>query len=161
MPPSAFRVQAAVRRIVCGDDCAVALQDAAARFPGHVLWIDGDLNLGAGSALDLGSSAQPALVVVDGNVDLTAGASMVLRGVLWVRGASWTSAGATATVIGAAVAEGDAAVGPPDEGRFTITGTPRFVFDAATMDHLKKAQARSVLDFASFTRLPGSWRDFR
>lgn len=161
MPPSAFRVQAAVRRIVCGDDCAVALQDAAARFPGHVLWIDGDLNLGAGSALDLGSSAQPALVVVDGNVDLTAGASMVLRGVLWVRGASWTSAGAAATVIGAAVAEGDAAVGPPDEGRFTITGTPRFVFDAATMDHLKKAQARSVFDFASFTRLPGSWRDFR
>jgi hypothetical protein len=29
------------------------------------------------------------------------------------------------------------------------------------MDHLKKVQARSVLDFASFTRLPGSWRDFR
>jgi hypothetical protein len=29
------------------------------------------------------------------------------------------------------------------------------------MDHLKKVQARSVFDFASFTRLPGSWRDFR
>jgi hypothetical protein len=161
MPPEAYRVQAAVRRIVCGDDCAVALQDAAARFPGRVLWIEGDLRLGAGSVLDLGSAAQPLLMVVDGNVGLSAGASMVLRGVLWVRGATWSSAGAAATVVGAAVAEGDATIGPPDEGRFTITGNPRFVFDAATMEHLKKVQARTVFDFASFTRLPGSWRDFR
>ncbi|MCU0920252.1 MAG: pilus assembly PilX N-terminal domain-containing protein [Burkholderiaceae bacterium] len=160
MPPAAFRVQAAVRRIVCGDDCTIALQDAAARFPGRVLWIDGDLRLGAGSVLDLGSAAQPVLMVVDGNVEVAAGASVVLRGLLWMRGRTWSSAGAAATVIGSAVAEGDAAIGSPDEGRFTITGNPRFVFDAATMEHLKKVQARTVFDFASFTRLPGSWRDF-
>jgi hypothetical protein len=126
-----------------------------------VLWIDGDLRLAGGTVLSLGSATEPVLVVVDGNVDWAAGANVVLRGVLWVRGASWSSAGAAATVIGALVAEGDAAGGPPDEGRFTITGNPRFVFDAATIDHLKKVQARSVFDFASFTRLPGSWRDFR
>ena len=161
MPPAAFRVQAAVRRIVCGDDCAAALQDAAERFPGRVLWIEGDLRLAGDTVLSLGSATEPVLVVVDGNVDWAAGANVVLRGVLWVRGASWSSAGAAATVIGALVAEGDAAIGPPDEGRFTIAGNPRFVFDAATIDHLKKVQARSVFDFASFTRLPGSWRDFR
>jgi hypothetical protein len=113
MPPAAFRVQAGVRRIVCGDDCGLALQDAAARFPGRVLWIDGDLRLAAGTVLSLGSTTQPALVVVGGNVDLAAGASVVLRGLLWVRSASWSSAGAAATVIGAVVAEGDPAVGPP------------------------------------------------
>jgi hypothetical protein len=161
MPPAAFRVQAAVRRIVCADDCAAALQDAAERFPGRVLWIDGDLRLAGGTVLSLGSATEPVLLVVDGNVDWAAGANVVLRGVLWVRGTSWSSAGAAATVIGALVAEGDAAIGPPDEGRFTIAGNPRFVFDAATIDHLKKVQARSVFDFASFTRLPGSWRDFR
>jgi hypothetical protein len=161
MPPAAYRVQPAVRRIVCGDACGAALQEAADRFPGRVLWIDGDLRLAADTVLDLGSANAPVMIVVDGNVDWAAGASVVLRGLLYVRGASWSSAGAAATVIGAVVAEGDAALGPPDEGRFTIAGSPRFVFDAATIEHFKRVQSRGVFDAASFARLSGSWRDFR
>lgn len=161
MPPAAYRVQPAVRRIVCGDECSAALQDAALRFPGRVLWIDGDLRLSADTVLELGSATAPVLLIVDGNVDWAAGASVLVHGMVYVRGASWSSVGAAATVIGAVVAEGDSAIGPPDEGRFTIAGSPRFVFDAATMDHLKKVRARSLFDFASFARLPGSWRDFR
>lgn len=161
MPPAAFRVQPAVVRLSCGDDCAAALQDAAARFPGRVVWIDGDLSLGASTVLDLGSAAAPLLLVVNGNVNWAAGSNVLLHGLLYVRGASWSSVGATATIIGAVVAEGDAAIGPPDEGRFTVTGEPRFVFDAAVVDHLKKVQARRVFDFGSFARVPGSWRDFR
>jgi len=160
MPPAAYRVQAGVRRIVCGDDCGAAVENAVARFPGHVIWIDGDWRLSAGTVLDLGTATSPVVIVVGGNIDWAAGASVVIRGLLYVRGATWSSAGAAVTVVGAVVAEGDAA-GPPDAGRFTITGSPRFVYDAALVDHLKKVQARTVLDFASFTRLPGSWRDFR
>lgn len=161
MPPAAYRVQASVRRIIdCGDDCTAALQDAAARFPGRVLWIDGDLRLAADSVLELGSADAPVLLVVDGNIDWAAGASVVIRGMVHVRGAEWSSAGAAATVIGAVVAEGDAAVGTPDEGRFTITGAPRIVFDVTMVDRLREVRSRSVFDFASFARLPGSWRDF-
>ncbi|MBN8492340.1 MAG: hypothetical protein J0M00_13045 [Burkholderiales bacterium] len=160
MPPDAYRLQASVRRIVCGDDCGAAIQDTALRFPGHAIWIDGDWRLSAGTVLDLGTAAVPALIIVGGNIDWAAGASVVIRGLVHVRGASWSSAGAAATVVGAVVAEGDPA-GPPDAGRFTVTGSPRFVYDAALMDTLKKVQARTALDFASFTRLPGSWRDFR
>lgn len=161
MPPAAFRVQPAVVRLSCGDDCATALQDAAARFPGRMIWIDGDLNLGASTVLDLGSAAAPLLLVVNGNVNWAAGSNVLVHGLLYVRGASWSSVGAAATVVGAVIAEGDASIGPPDEGRFTITGEPRFVFDAAIVDHLKKVQARRVFDFGSFARMPGSWRDFR
>ena len=159
MPPAAFRVQPALVRVSCGDDCLVALQDASERFPGRMLWIDGDLNLGADAELELGSAASPALLVVNGNVNLAPGSNFFLQGLVYVRGASWTSTGATATVVGALIAEGDAAIGPPDEGRFTITGEARFVYDTAVVDHLKKVQARKALDFGSFARLPGSWRE--
>lgn len=161
MAPAAYRVQPGVLRLSCADDCSATLLDTAARFPGRVIWIDGDLTLAAGAAVDLGSAASPVLLVVDGNVLLAAGSSLLIRGLVYVRGASWASAAATATVVGALVAEGNPTIDPLDEGRFTIVGEPRFVFDAAIVDHLKKVQARRVFDFGSFARVPGSWRDFR
>jgi Tfp pilus assembly protein PilX len=159
MPPAAFRVQPAVVRLSCGDDCAAALLDAAARFPARTIWIDGDLNLAGDTVLELGSAASPALVVVNGNVNWAAGSNVLIHGLVYARGGTWSSAGATATVVGALLAEGEA--GTPDEGKFSIVGEPRFVFDAAIVDHLKKVQARRVFDFGSFARVPGSWRDFR
>ena len=159
MPPAAFRVQPAVVRLNCADNCSAMLQDAAARFPARMFWIEGDLNLAADTVLDLGSVASPVLIVVNGNINWAAGSSVLIHGLMYVRGATWSSAGATATVIGALIAEGEAAA--PNEGRFTITGDPRFVFDAAIVERLQKVQARRVFDFGSFARLPGSWRDFR
>lgn len=159
--PQAFRLQPAVVRLSCGADCGAALQDAVTQHPGRPIWIDGDLNLGAGAAFGLGSATVPLLLVVDGNVNLAAGADVVLRGLVHVRGAAWDSTGAEATVVGALVAEGDAAIGLPEEGRFAISGNPRIVYDAATIDHLQKVKARQVFDFGSFARVPGSWRDFR
>lgn len=161
MPPTPFRVQPAVVRLTCSDDCSEQLIDAVARFPGRVIWIDGDLTLGAAAVLDLGSASAPVVLVVDGNLNWAAGSNVALRGLIYVRGARWDSMGAAATVVGAVIAEGDASVGPPDEGRFTITGEPRIVFDAPIVDHLKKVQARTVFDLGSFARVPGSWRDFR
>lgn len=161
VPPAAFRVQPAVVRLSCGDGCGAALQDAAVRFPARMIWIDGDLDLSADTVLKLGSAASPLLLVVDGNINWAAGSDVFIHGLLYVRGASWASVGATATVLGALIAEGEAAMDPADDGRFTIVGEPRFVFDAAVVDHLKEVQARRVFDFGSFARLPGSWRDFR
>ncbi len=52
------------------------------------------------------------------------------------------------------------ALGPAIEGGFSIVGAPDIVFDAVAVDHLNSVRARLVLDFGSFVRVPGSWRDF-
>lgn len=161
MSPEAYRVQAAVVRIDCSADCAAQLQDAAAQFPGRVLWIDGDLNLAADATLAIGSASAPVILVVDGDAAFAAGSSVTLTGMVYVRGSTWDATGSNATVIGAFVAEGLDAEGAADDGEFAIYGSPTIVFDPEVLQHFKQVQARQVLDFGSFGRVPGSWRDFR
>jgi hypothetical protein len=158
-PPAAFRLQPAVVRVDCSADCAARLQAAADGHPGRVLWVDGNLVLPADTAMTLGTPAAPVVLVASGNVSVGAGSNLVVNGLVYVRGASLDATGSNTLFNGIFIAEGEAA--GADEGRFTIVGAPRLSFDAAAADVLKTVQARQRLDFGSFARLPGSWRDFR
>jgi len=160
MPPAAFRVQPAVVRLSCVDDCATVVQLAADAHPGRVLWIDGDLTIPSAATLNLGSSAAPAMLVVTGDLDFAVDSIVDIHGLVYSRGTGWTADG-TATVTGAFVAEGAASADPTIDGGFTIVGAPTLVFDQAAVERLAQVRARQVLDFGSFVRVPGSWRDFR
>ena len=157
--PAAYRLQPAVARVDCSADCAARLQTAADGHPGRVLWVDGDLVLPANTAMTLGTPAAPIVLVASGNISIGAGSNVVLNGLIYVRGAELDAGGSNTQINGVFIAEGEAA--GANEGRFTITGAPLFAFDPAATDVLKKVQARQLLDFGSFARLPGSWRDFR
>jgi hypothetical protein len=159
MPPAAYRLQPAVVRLSCSADCATTLQLAADAHPGRVLWIDGDLVIGAAGSVNLGSSAMPVILVVDGDIDFAVGSNVNLQGFVYSRGSLWTAAG-DATVTGAFIAEGDPVVGA-DEGSFSIVGAPIVAYGESAVEQLAKVRSRQVLDFGSFVRVPGSWRDFR
>lgn len=161
--PAALRAQPAVFRLECGDDCREALQSAAAAHPGRVLWIDGDLRIGAGGPLVLGSLGAPVILVVDGNLDFADGSQATLDGIVYSRGTQWhTGAGASVQLRGAFIAEGgdDPSAGAAD-GHFTLTGAPQLSYTPEVIEHARAVVARRVLDFGSFARVPGSWRDFR
>jgi hypothetical protein len=157
MAPQTYRNQPAVVRLSCGADCTAELQDAGQRFPGRVIWVDGDLNLTLNTPLTLGSAAAPALLIVGGNMNIGNAADVSIQGLVYSRGASWTQGTGPAVVRGAFIAEGDAA---PNEGSFTITGAPTLLFDSAVVDRLKQVQVRKLPDFGSIVRVPGAWRDF-
>lgn len=160
MPPAAFRVQPAVVRMTCVDGCAAKLQNAWAQYPRRVIWIDGDLVIEDDAPpFAIGSVAAPVVVVVSGDMTFGSGSNVTINGMVYSRGARWVATGSTALVNGAFVAEGIS--DPSADGSFTITGSPTIVFDADTVDILKKAQERHVMDFGSIVRVPGSWRDFR
>ncbi|HEY6135526.1 MAG TPA: pilus assembly PilX N-terminal domain-containing protein [Rubrivivax sp.] len=162
MPPAVYRTQPAVVRMTCADACAQKLIDAAARFPGRVIWIDGDLIIDDDAPpVTIGSVAAPAVVIASGDMTFGNGSNVTINGVVYSRGARWVATGSTALVNGAFVAEGRSAVDPTDDGRFTVAGAPAIVFDATVLNYLKKAQVRDALDFGSIVRVPGSWRDFR
>ncbi len=158
--PAAFRLQPAVVRRSCTDDCAGVLGAAVAAFPGRVLWIDGDLAFGAADDLTLGSPGAPVVLVIDGNLQMASGSRVAMHGLVHLRGGSLLAdAGADVTFTGAFVAEGEA--GGVDDGRLTIQGEPRFVYDADLVQRAQALVARRALDFGSFARVPGSWRDFQ
>ena len=155
MSPQTYRTQPAVVRLSCGAECASALQEAGQRFPGRVIWIDGDLNLD--NPMVLGSATSPAWLVVAGNLNIGDAADVDIRGMVYTRGARWNQGAGSMVVRGAFIAEGDTA---PNEGDFTIVGAPTLVFDSAVVDTLKAVEVRKRPEFGSFVRVPGSWRDF-
>lgn len=136
-----YRHQPATVIVECVAACtARELHELARLNPGRLLWVDGDLQLDAN--VTLGTDEAPVVLVVDGNVDVSADAHV--HGLVYVTGTSWTSAGAS-TVRGALVAEGDLS--------FAGTGTTSVDFTPAVLSRLRVAQG-------SFARVPGSWRDF-
>lgn len=136
---STWRGQSAVRRIGCGGvDCGAAL--AAALASGHrLLWVDGDLSLAG--PLTLGSPDRPVLIVASGAARLHG--ALALHGVVYAGALAWNDAPNGGFVRGALVSEsgygGDAAVD--------------LFYDTAVLERLRG-------DSGSFTRVPGSWRDF-
>lgn len=138
--PDLWRDQPAVRRLDCTSGCdGDDVRDAIALYPGHVVWVDGDIALDGGAPI--GSATQPVLLVVDG--DLTSiDAGTTFHGLIHVRTASWEPTG-SGSVRGAVVAEN------------AMGGSPAFdvVFDADVLQRLR-------WQTGSFVRVPGGWRDF-
>ena len=139
MDKDAWGHQRGVARIACTTDCAHVVATAIAA--GHQLvYVDGDLVLTG--PLQIGSNAEPVVIVATGAIRMTAG--VAIHGVLHGASLAWndTTPG-SASIQGAALVEGD----------YGGDGAPDIVHDAALLSLL---QARA----GSFVRINGSWKDF-
>ncbi len=131
----------ATRRLSCPVDCGADLALAIGPDAAHPMqWIAGDLQLDG--PVTIGSAERPVLLVVEGQVRLSGGARV--HGAIFSLGANWDTSGTSdAQIHGAFIALGG--VGG--------NGTPTISYDAAAL-------ARLHGQVGSFTRVPGSWRDF-
>jgi hypothetical protein len=143
MDRATYRTQPAVVRVTCGADCDLQIAQAVSDNPGRVVWVEGDVTFDANRVL--GTTAEPALLFVRGNV--TVSANLQLTGMLYLHSAGGANtfsvtAGST-SVFGAVVAE----------GALTVAGAPTISFDPAILRTIGLTQG-------SLVRIPGSWRDF-
>ncbi len=140
MNAQTFKRQPAAVRVDCGADgnCDSAdLAPVLAANPGRLVWVDGNLTLDADATL--GSAAQPAMLIVDG--DITLAATLTINGFVYAnRDITWQAGAAASVVNGAVVAARD----------FIGQGTTTVTYDA---DILR----RISLGYGSFVRVPGSW----
>ncbi|MFY9513408.1 MAG: pilus assembly PilX N-terminal domain-containing protein [Rubrivivax sp.] len=148
MFPDTYRDQPAVVRLdnsVSGCSAAgctaTALANAATFNPGRVIWVEGDLDIDSGTPI--GSASDPVLIVVNnGNLVFSGGTPGTINGLVYVRRATWTTAG-TGSVQGAVVAQGN--VG--GNGALTVN------YDPEVLRTLR-------LSAGSFVAVPGGWKDF-
>lgn len=141
MEAPTFSRQPAVVFTRCGNaGCSAAdLRNAMDRYPGLILWYDGDLDLASvPSAASLGTSDEPALVIVTG--ELRVAAALDLRGFFYAREVTWTGAASGARLTGALMSATDV----------VADATMSLVYDA---DLLRTIQ----LYYGSFVRAPGGW----
>jgi hypothetical protein len=140
MPADKYKRQPAAVRIDCGGGCnsTANVIPELAKGPTRVIYVDGDLDLNTASAIAaIGSDATPTMLVVSGNV--TVSAPIAFKGVLYVEGnLNWTATGGT--VNGAVI------VG----GGYTGTG-------AATVAYNRNIVQKIHKGYGSFVRIPGSW----
>jgi Tfp pilus assembly protein PilX len=138
-----YRSQPAVVRITCSGDCDSAIANAVSANPGRIIWVQGPATID--SNLVLGSVAEPVMLVVQGN--LTVSANLQFFGVLYLHDTSgsnvWNTTAGSTLINGALVAEGN----------LSITGTPTISFDPNVLRTINLTQG-------SMVRVPGSWRDF-
>jgi len=143
MDRATYRSQPAVVRVTCSGDCDSAIAQAVSANPGRMVWVQGPATID--SNIVLGSAANPVMLVVQGNLTVTANLRLV--GMLYLFDPSgtntWATGAASAVIDGAVVAEGD----------LTLTGTPTISFDPVVLRTITTTQG-------SLVRVPGSWRDF-
>lgn len=146
MRPETFRTQQAIVELTCppGGCTNTAVRAALAANPGRPLWLTGSLSVDLPG--DIGSATEPALLVVNGNLEFTtAGAGVNVYGLVYTRGsAGWVTSGAGGQVTGAVVSEGGV----------SGSGSPTIVHDPDVLNRLRYA-------VGTFVRVPGSWRDFK
>jgi Tfp pilus assembly protein PilX len=139
VPKSEFRNMPTTKQITCGP-CHNADLDAAISGGANVVWVNGDLDLNANS--NYGSARKPVIVTVTGNIQVNGNVNVY--GIMYSQAAVWdNSGGGTATICGAAIAEGS----------FTGQGTPNTTYCPNVFKTLKGTTG-------SFEKVPGSWRDF-
>lgn len=137
MDSTTYRQQPAVVRVPCPAGCTLAgLNNALAGYPRNPVWVDGDLNIDA--AANLGSAADPLMLIVTGT--LTVSANATVRGFVHANRVQWNSA---ATLEGALVSA----------TTFTTTAVATLRYDKAALDTIR-------LRYGSFVRTPGSWNLF-
>ncbi len=134
----AYRQQPSVVTMTCGGGCGDRLRDTVAANPGRPVWVTDALVVD--SDVEIGSPAQPALLVTVGGLQLAAGAHVV--GVVYVQAADW-AASAGGTIDGAVLAE----------GHVNGAGAPEVHYDPATLKRVRATMGTVV-------RVPGGWRDF-
>ena len=137
MDSATYREQPAVMRVACAAGCTLAdLNNTLAGYPRNPIWVDGNLNIDA--VANLGSAADPLMLIVTGT--LTVSANATVRGFVHANQVRWNSA---ATLDGALVSA----------TTFTTTAVATLRYDKAALDTIR-------LRYGSFVRAPGSWNLF-
>jgi len=144
MDYSTYRAQPAALRLVCLGECAAQIAAAVSANPGRVIWVEGPVTIDSNQVL--GSTAQPVMLFISGN--LTVQANLELHGVMYLHGGpgdttTWTINAGSTLIHGAVLAEGG----------LSIVGTPSIAFDPQVLRTINLTQG-------SMVRIPGSWRDF-
>jgi hypothetical protein len=146
-----YRQQPGLR--VCASPCnAAAVNALLADNPDRVIWVEGNLTLEA--SVGDPATTTPVLLVVNGDT-LTLDPGVVLYGFVYLVGDATAAAtatvslsGASASILGALVAEGTLVTGGSATDQLTLT------YDAAALNVLRTR-------YGSWVRVGGSWRDFR
>jgi len=136
-----WQQRTATRTISCPGACAEALAQALGdTIARPLVWVTNDLHLDG--PVTFGSPENPVLLVVEGQLQL--GAGVVIHGLVYSLAAQTDTSGLHGvTIHGALVAAGNV-IGD---------GTPELIYDAGALARLHGSAG-------SFTRVPGSWRDY-
>jgi hypothetical protein len=161
MWPDTYKAQPSVLQVNCAAACtAVAINALANQYPGHAIWVTGDLNINAdiGSAVAVSDPTTqsvlasevtpngPVLLIVEGNLTLSAGN---VYGLVYRRAApgaaspDWARGLGTTVINGALITEGNLLAG----------GNQTVIYDAALLNRLHTR-------VGTYVRVPGGWRDF-
>ncbi len=147
MWPLTFEQQQAATAFPSG---SLTVSQLAERNPWRPIWVSGDLAVAA----DIGTAANPVLMVVNGKLTFTNAAAKVY-GLVYIRlpdGSDtrypagpdfWDTSGA-GQIVGAAVSD----------NKIEGNGTTSYIYDPAVMNLLR-------WNTGSFVRVPGSWKDFQ
>jgi len=136
-----WQQQPGVHSLACPDSCESALELALGPdLTNPLVWVTNDLRLGG--ARVIGSPEHPVLLVVEGQVQLSAG--VVIHGLIYSLAARWDTTGSSSAQVHGAVISNGEVVGD---------GRPEVFYDPAVLKLLHD-------NAGSFTRVPGSWRDF-
>ena len=139
--PASWTTHAAVQTIDCRSECAVRVATAIDGVTANrMVSIIGDARLAG--PVTLGSASQPVVLVVDGA--LTLSGDVTLYGLVYADEIHWNDGSSPqAQARGAMISA----------STYSGNGTPDLHYDAAMLRALQ-------LHTGSFTRVPGSWRDF-
>ena len=137
MDPATYRRQPAVRLVDCTNGCTSAsLTNVVQGYPRNPIWVPGNLDLDTAGAL--GSAADPVMLIVAGQ--LTISANVVITGFVHADSIVWAAGAAGASVRGAMVAR----------DTFAAASLATLDYDRAVLDLIS-------LRYGSFVRAPGSW----
>jgi hypothetical protein len=159
MWPATYQTQPSVVQMTCAGGCNASQVNAKAlQYPGHALWISGNLTVD-GNIGSVPANADPTdesvlttevvptgpvLLIVTGGLTLTSGNVV---GLVYHRATpgtpDWDLGLGNASIRGALITEGN--IFPA--GAQTVT------YDAAVLNRLHSR-------FGSYVRVPGGWRDF-
>lgn len=129
-------VQSAATPIACSGVCNSQLGG----LTGQTIWVTGETEINSG--VIIGSASAPVILIVDGNLQITGGATVY--GVVYCTALTWdNTGGGTSQIIGATLAEGN----------FTATGDPNPTYDPSVLQNLQN-------NLGVFAKIAGSWSDF-
>lgn len=138
MSKDAYQNLPSVTKLIC--PCTENTIQTAYNAGARQIWLEGNLTMNAN--LTIGSVAEPVLLVTNGNIEMRG--DLEVYGLLYSTAITWdNTGGGSALLRGAAISEGN----------YTGNGTPDYYYDPNVLKKLR-------VEASSYSRIPGSWRDF-